>query len=97
MDPVTIAEAKEHLEELIERAARGEEVCVTDPSLGTVKLVHVTPASQAKPKRVAGQWKDGFEVPARLFEPLSEDELRWLSGEASPWGRSSTPIFSSGG
>ena len=84
MDNVSLAEAKEHFEELLARAAKGEEICVTDPSIGTVKLVRVAGSPPARPKRKIGQWKDKFDVPARLFEPLSDDELRWLSGEESP-------------
>lgn len=84
MEDVDLRYAKEHLEELIARAARGEDVCVSDPKLGTIKLVPVERSVAQRPKRVIGQWRDKFEVPARLFEPLTEDELHWLSGEASP-------------
>jgi hypothetical protein len=41
MEDVTLAHAKEHLEELIERAARVEEVRISDPKVGTVKLTPV--------------------------------------------------------
>ena len=81
MDNVSLAQAKEKFEELLVRAANGEEICVTDPSIGTVKFVRVAGSRTARPKRQIGQWKDKFDVPARLFEPLSDDELRWLSGE----------------
>lgn len=84
MENVNLAEAKEKIEDLLARAAKGEEICVSDPSIGCVKLVAVAGSLPARPKRVIGQWKDKFEVPARLFEPLSEEELGWLSGEASP-------------
>ena len=86
MEDVTVSHAKEHLEELIERAARGEVVRISDPRLGTVKLQSVTAveAEVLYPQRVPGQWQGRFAVPARLFEPLSEDELARLSGEQSP-------------
>ena len=38
MEDVTLAHAKEHLEELIARAARGEEVRIVDPAIGSVRL-----------------------------------------------------------
>ena len=79
MDNVNLAQAKEHIEELLARAANGEEICVTDPTIGTVKLVGVAGSRTKRPKREIGQWKDKFDVPAHLFEPLSDDELRWLS------------------
>ena len=41
MGDVSIAQAKEHLEDLIARAAKGEEVLITDPALGTVRLQSV--------------------------------------------------------
>jgi antitoxin (DNA-binding transcriptional repressor) of toxin-antitoxin stability system len=82
MDDVTLAHAKEHLEELVARAARGEEVVIRDEKLGTVKVVAVALTS-VRPKRVIGQWKDQFVVPARLFEPMTDDELTWRSGELS--------------
>ncbi len=84
METVDLKYAKEHLEELLDRAAKGEDVFVSGPDIGTVRFIPVSPPVALKPKRVIGQWKDKFEVPARLFEPLSEDEQRWLSGEESP-------------
>ena len=39
MEDVTLAEAKERLEELIERAARGEVVRIVDPKAGKVRLL----------------------------------------------------------
>jgi antitoxin (DNA-binding transcriptional repressor) of toxin-antitoxin stability system len=38
MDTVDLAHAKEHLEDLIARAAKGEVVYIRDPVLGTVKV-----------------------------------------------------------
>ena len=85
MEDVTVAEAKEKLEDLISRAASGEVVRITDARLGTVRLLPV--AAQAEfehlPERRPGRWKGRFTVPARLFEPLTEEEFKWLSGEAS--------------
>ena len=87
MEDVTLDHAKDHLEELIERAARGEDIRISDPKLGTVKLEPVagTPDQEGKsrPERRPGRWKGRFTVPERLFEPLTDEELAWLSGERS--------------
>ena len=39
MEDVSLAHAKEHLEELVRRAAAGEEVRIVDPEIGAVTLV----------------------------------------------------------
>ena len=85
MEDVTLTHAKDHLEDLIERAAKGEDIRISDPRLGTVRLQPVLAASahQDVPERRPGRWKDRFTVPARLFEPLTDEELAWLSGERS--------------
>ncbi len=86
MDQYDIAYARDHLLELIERAARGEEVSIKDPARGTFKLMHASQPS-AEPsfpdKPILGQWKGRLKVPDRLLEPLSDEELAWLSGEHS--------------
>ena len=84
MEDVSLADAKEMLEELVARAARGEDVRISDPVSGTVRLQPVAPGDAVLPERRPGRWKGRFTVPARLFEPLSEDELAWLTGECSP-------------
>ena len=38
MEDVDVRHAKEHLEELIERARRGEDVRIADPKGGSVRL-----------------------------------------------------------
>jgi prevent-host-death family protein len=86
---VTLTHAKEHLEELIERARRGEPVRITDPRLGTVRLLPEAPlvagTEPPYPPRIPGRWKDRLaEIPyEQMFAPLTEEELAWLSGEAS--------------
>jgi len=84
MEDVSLPYAKEHLEDLVARAVQGEDVVITDAKLGTVKIVATEREAKTYPKRVIGQWKDRFVVPERLFEPLTADELSWLSGEESP-------------
>jgi len=79
MEDVSLAEAKENLEELVERAARGEDIRISDPRLGTVRLQPVE--EDLRLERRPGRWKGRFTVPARLLEPLTDEELAWLSGE----------------
>lgn len=83
MEDVTIAEAKEKLEDLVTRAAHGEDVRISDPRLGTVRLLAVNASAEALPERRPGRWKGRLTVPARLMEPLTDEELSWLSGEQS--------------
>ena len=87
MEDVDLRHAKEHLEDLIERARRGEDVRIADPGRGTVRLVAVpTGVGDASPfpPRIFGQWKHLDEIPEeRMFAPLTDEELAWLSGEAS--------------
>ena len=78
MDHYDLAYAREHLGELLDRAAKGEVVSITDPERGTFRL-----APDDEPIRpIFGQWKGLLTVPEQLFEPLNHDEL-WLSGEQS--------------
>ena len=89
MEDVSIAEAKEQLEDLVQRAARGEEVRITDPKLGSLRLVRVEqgytmirePFVPLAQDRVLGQLAGKMTVPARLMEPMSEDELRDWYGD----------------
>ena len=88
MEDITLAEAKERLEELIARAASGEDVRILDPRHGSIRL---TPADavtgshgQRFPPRVPGLMKDRVSLPDEdLLAPLTEEELTWLSGETS--------------
>ncbi len=81
MEDVSIKQAKEHLEELLARAAEGEEVRITDPKLGTIKLQVIEPAAKRKVKRVPGRLAATHKVPEGLFDPLPEDELKRWTGE----------------
>ena len=82
MDTVTLADAKEHLEELLERAARGEQVAIETQDHRKFEL---RPVTEPKRQIIFGAWKDKMaEIPReRLLAPLTEDELRELSGEES--------------
>ena len=98
MEDIDLRHAKEHLEELIERARRGEDVRIVDPKLGTVRLTAVPdapdltaprvtdtmpPSVPLKEPRVLGHLKGKMKVPARLMEPMSEEELKdWYGDDA---------------
>jgi antitoxin (DNA-binding transcriptional repressor) of toxin-antitoxin stability system len=97
MDDVNLAHAKDHLEELMARAASGEDVRITDPKLGTVKLLRVPrepdltaprvtdtmePFVPLKEKRVPGLLKGRLTIPDGIFDPMSDEELKdWDGGD----------------
>ncbi len=86
MDDVSIKDAKEQLEELLDRAARGEDVRITDPKIGVVRLTRIsapTEPSSSTEKRQLGRYKGKYSVPERLMEPMSEEELRLWYGDAT--------------
>jgi antitoxin (DNA-binding transcriptional repressor) of toxin-antitoxin stability system len=78
MEDVDLRHAKEHLEELMERAKRGEDVRINDPKIGTVKLTIVeSPAPAAGSQRVI----DTMEP----FVPLKQKrKLGQLQGKIQP-------------
>ena len=97
MDTVTVKDAKEHLEELLEKAARGEDVRISDVKHGTVRLTPVGAPDITAPRvtdtmepfvpfdgeRPLGRLKGKMKVPARLMEPMSDDELKdWYGDDA---------------
>lgn len=97
MDTVTVKDAKEHLEELLEKAARGEDVRISDVKHGTVRLTPVRAPDATAPRvtdtmepfvplsgeRPLGRLKGKMQVPARLMEPMSDDELKDWYGDDS--------------
>ncbi len=84
MQDVTLTHAKEHLEELIERASRGEEVRIAAPAIGTVRLqvvpeeVSTAPTRSRVPGRLIGKIPP---PPDDFFDPLSEEELKLWYGD----------------
>jgi hypothetical protein len=85
MESVSVAEAKEHLDDLLQRAARGEDVRIADPSFGEVKLQRMAATSNPDhvlPKRVPGSLKGILAAPPDdFFDPMTEDELKDWYGE----------------
>ena len=95
MEDVSLAHAKGHLEELIERAVRGEDIRISDAKVGTVRLAPIRTPDLLAPRttdtmepfvplaqdRVPGRHKGKMKVPARLLEPMTEEELRDWYGD----------------
>jgi antitoxin (DNA-binding transcriptional repressor) of toxin-antitoxin stability system len=87
MEDVSLAHAKDHLEDLIVRASRGEDVRISDPAIGTVRLLPVVNNRDAtkagQPVRRPGRLKGKLTVPAKLLDPMSEEELKLWYGEGN--------------
>jgi antitoxin (DNA-binding transcriptional repressor) of toxin-antitoxin stability system len=83
MEDVSVAHAKKHLEELVARAARGEEVSIVDPKVGKVRLTPVgNGATPPRRPRRLGLLEGKMKAPARLLEPMTEEELAdWYGKE----------------
>ena len=82
MESVTLAEAKEQLAELIERAAKGEDVRINDPMGVAVRLVLAERQPSPRERVVFGRWKLLAEIAEDwLLALLDDEELGWLSGE----------------
>jgi prevent-host-death family protein len=80
MSTVAVDRAQKELPELIRRVRDGEEIIITDHDRPVVRL---EPILVTRKERRPGRWKGRFTVPERLFEPLTEEELAWLSSERS--------------
>lgn len=98
MEDVDLRHAKEHLEELIERARRGEDVRIAVPAGGAVRLTPVKepdvtaqrvtdtmePFVPLKSPRKFGHLTGKVPPPPDdFFDPLSEEDLKdWYGDEA---------------
>jgi prevent-host-death family protein len=76
--PVNIADAKARLPELVERAARGEEIVIARYGEPRARLVSLPPTQRRVPGRGAGQW----EVVGDFNEPLPDELLDAFEGGA---------------
>ena len=74
--PVNIAEAKARLPELVERAARGEEVVIARNGRPRARLVPLAARARRVPGRGAGKWK----VAGDFNAPLPDDLLAAFEG-----------------
>jgi prevent-host-death family protein len=66
---INVHDAKAQLSELLERAARGEQVVIAKRGRPIVRLVPVEDRSPRRPGIAKGRVTDAF------FEPLPDDEL----------------------
>jgi len=78
--PINIADAKARLPELVERAARGEEIIIARHGEPRARLVPLPAARMRIPGRGTGQW-----VIAEDFDaPLPADLLAAFEGRSGP-------------
>jgi antitoxin (DNA-binding transcriptional repressor) of toxin-antitoxin stability system len=78
MDTIPTNRAERELSELIHRAASGETIILEAPSGERVRL---EPVEECDQDRVPGLLKGKIKVPARLFEPMTAEELRLWYGD----------------
>ena len=84
MEDVDLRHAKEHLEELIERARRGEDVRISDEKGAAVRLIPADAPQGRRTRVVFGVCRHLADIPEdRMLAPLTDEELAWLSGEKS--------------
>jgi prevent-host-death family protein len=74
--PVNIAEAKARLPELVQRAARGEEIVIARNGEPQARLVSLAPPLPRVPGRGAGQW----QIHGDFNEPLPPEVLATFEG-----------------
>ena len=79
MPTVNIHEAKTHLSRLVERAARGETFVIAKAGRPMVKLVPISLAEPANPKRL-GFLEGVFKVPDN-FDRMADDEIAGMFGD----------------
>lgn len=74
---VNLYEAKTHLSELVERAARGEEVVIAKAGLPRARLVSL--GRPSRPRR-PGAWKGRLVMSPDFDAPLPDDLLAAFEG-----------------
>ena len=75
--PVNLYEAKTHLSELVERAARGEEVVIAKAGEPKARLV---PLARPVKHRKPGDWKGRVVMAPDFDAPLPEEILAAFEG-----------------
>jgi prevent-host-death family protein len=73
---VNVAEAKARLPELVQRAARGEEIVIARNGEPQARLGPLPPKRERVPGRGAGKWK----VVGDFNDPLPDDVLAAFEG-----------------
>jgi prevent-host-death family protein len=77
--PVNIAEAKARLPELVERAARGEEITIARNGAPRARLVPLAPTKRRVPGAGAGRW----EIVGDFNAPLPAEWLSAFEGRST--------------
>lgn len=83
MEDVSLDYAKEHLEALVARAAAGDvvRIAISDNQIISLSLdPQAAKVGERKP-RVPGRLAGKMQVPARLMEPMTDEELRDWYGD----------------
>ena len=76
---VNLYQAKTHLSELVERAARGEEVVIAKAGQPKARLV---PLARPRQRRKPGAWKGRVVIAPDFDAPLPEEVLAAFEGRS---------------
>lgn len=75
---INLYDAKTHLSELVEQAARGEEIVIAKAGTPRARLVPVT---SGRPLRKPGIWKGVMQIAEDFDAPLPPEILRAFLGD----------------
>jgi prevent-host-death family protein len=76
---VNLYEAKTHLSELVEHAARGEEIIIAKAGQPRARLMPIAPAQRP---RKPGAWKGRVRIGTDFDAPLPDELLRAFEGRS---------------
>jgi prevent-host-death family protein len=77
-DSINATEAKAHFSELLDRAARGEEIVVARAGKPVARIMPLADPPKRPFGLMKGRWP---EIPDDvLLAPMSEEDLRWAEG-----------------
>lgn len=76
-DTINVAEAKAHFSDLLDRAARGEEIVIARAGKPVARIVPLANPPK-RPFGIAKHWK--LPPDEVLLAPMSEEDLRWAEG-----------------
>lgn len=78
-----LADAKARLSELVQRAARGEEIVIALRGVPRARLIALDTAATRK-LRVPGKGKNRFQIGADFNDPLPPEVLAAFQGDEAP-------------
>jgi len=76
---INLYDAKTHLSDLVERAARGEEIVIAKAGQPKARLV---PIGRRQSPRTPGAWKGRVRIAADFDAPLPDDLLESFEGRS---------------